>query len=83
MPTDLEHEQEPLLDELGDRIPDVYPLIHAIRAVGNFFSVLYTDLLLLTLLLLAGHDSKRPFAYNYNYTYYNCYHIHQQHYIGE
>lgn len=57
MPTDLEHEQEPLLDELGDHIPDVYPLIHAIRAVGNFFRFVSR----FTLLLLAGHDSKRPF----------------------
>ena len=41
MPTDMEQEQEqePLLDELGNRIPDVYPLIHAIRAVRNFLSI--------------------------------------------
>lgn len=39
MPREVEQEQdleqEPLLDELGDRIPEVYPLIHAIRAVRN------------------------------------------------
>jgi len=60
MPTDVEQEQEPLLDELGDRVPEVYPLIHAIRAVRNF-SRLFSKCLLL--LLLAGHDSKRPTAY--------------------
>ena len=40
MPTNVvqeqDLEQEPLLDELGDRIPEVYPLIHAIRTVRNF-----------------------------------------------
>lgn len=59
MPTDLEHEQEPLLDELGDRMPDVYPLIHTIRAVGNFSSILYTEILTFW---LTGHDSKCLFT---------------------
>lgn len=50
MPTNLEQEQdleqEPLLDELGDRIPEVYPLIHAIRTVRNFtYLLIYFQLL--------------------------------------
>ena len=49
MPREVEQEQdleqEPLLDELGDRIPDVYPLIHAIRAVRNsLFQFLISNL---------------------------------------
>lgn len=31
---DLEQEQRPLLNETGEEIPDVYPLIHQIRAVS-------------------------------------------------
>jgi hypothetical protein len=63
MLTDMEREQEqePLLDELGNRIPDVYPLIHAIRAVRNFLSIssYFIDTCLPT-----GRDGNRPIAYS-------------------
>lgn len=67
MPTDVEQEQEqePLLDELGNRIPDVYPLIHAIRAVRTFLSISSY----LHLLLLIGHNGNRPITYKYLYNY--------------